>query len=94
MESKQCTFLLLKHCANSRIIHIMKFDHMKEVTLIYDTLMEESLSKLLGVSYLTEMARKWVHLKSHSGGLEITSMFDQRHHGQQIAGSQDKLGSS
>ena len=53
---------------------------MKETTLIHDTLMEESLSKLLGVSHFTEMARKQVHLKSHSGGLGITSMFDQRHH--------------
>ena len=42
--------------------------------------MEDSLSKLLGVSHLTEMARKQVHLKSHNGGLGITSMLDQRHH--------------
>ena len=79
MESKQCAFLLLKHCANSRIAHITRLsppDHTKEATLIHDTLMEESLSKLLGVSHFTEMARKQVHLKSHSGGLGITSMFD------------------
>ena len=42
--------------------------------------MEDSLSKLLGVSHLTEVARKQVHLKLHNGGLGITSMFDQRHH--------------
>ena len=83
MESKQCAFLLLKHCANSRIAHITRLSppvHTKEATLIHDSLMEDSLSKLLGVSHLTEIARKQVHLKSHNGGLGITSMFDQRHH--------------
>ena len=84
MESKQCAFLLLKYCANSRIAHITILSppvHTKEATFIHDSLMEDSLSKLLGVSHLTEMARKHaqVHLKSHNGGLGITSMFDQSH---------------
>ena len=43
MESKQCAFLLLKHCANSRIAHITRLsppNRTKEATLIYDSLME------------------------------------------------------
>ena len=83
MESTQCAFLLLKFCANSRIAHITRLsppDHTVEATLLHDSMIEESMAKLLGVCRFTELARKQMRLRPFNGGLGLASMFDQRHH--------------
>ena len=81
MKSKQCAFFLLRHCANTKLLHITRLSPPSETeraTSRHDSLIEESLASLLGAGPLSVLARKQARLKTCNGGLGLTSVCEQR----------------
>ena len=81
MQSKQCAFLLLRHCANTKIVHITRLSPPSETERacsIHDALIEGSLASLLGLDHIPEDARRQIRLKTCNGGLGLPSIGAQR----------------